>query len=142
MATTAAGYSHRSLAEKLGLKPGMSLCILRAPQGFVEQLGTVKEKLAIHTSLQSDCDVIHLFMTEKDQLHALIPKLLTVLSSNTTLWVSWPKRSSGVQSDVSENSLRDILLPHGLVDVKVIAVDAVWSGLKFVYRKTHRHETR
>ena len=130
-----AGYSKRQLADKLGLKPGTAKAILEAPEGFESLLGTDE----FDTSLDQDTyDFIHFFAIADIALRNSFPILAKRLKPNGMLWISWPKKSSGVETDLTETKVREIGLNCGLVDVKICAIDATWSGLKFVYRLKDR----
>jgi hypothetical protein len=129
-----AGYSKRSLEEKLGLKTGMKAIILQPPAGYALNV----EGIAIQKRLTRSLDFIQFFSKQRSELEAIFPKLKAGLAAAGSLWISWPKGTSGVQTDLNENVVREIGLANGLVDVKVIAVDETWSGLKFVYRLKDR----
>ncbi len=136
---TTAGYSGKPLAQKLGIKPGQRACALHAPPGYAQLLSAPdgvdwQPELGGPHSL----DFIHYFSMEAAGLVADFPALKAGLAYDGTLWISWPKKASGVQTDLDENVVRELGLQTGLVDVKVAAVDAVWSGLKFVYRLADR----
>jgi len=133
-----AGYSKRSLVDKLGIKSGHKLYIGNAPPGYMKTLGPVPENAVLAKSLSSTCDFIQFFTREKAELAAEFPRLKKHLAPNGSLWVSWPKGASSVPTDLNENIAREIGLKNGLVDVKVCAVDDVWSGLKFVFRLKDR----
>ncbi|HEV2965012.1 MAG TPA: DUF3052 domain-containing protein [Candidatus Angelobacter sp.] len=133
-----AGYSKRSLVDKLGIKPGYRAYIGNPPAGYDKTLGELPPKAAIAKSLKSPCDFIQFFTTEKSVLNEAFPKLKKNLDLAGTLWISWPKGASKVKTDLNENVVREIGLSNGLVDVKVCAVDEVWSGLKFMYRLKDR----
>lgn len=133
-----AGYSKRSLVDKLGIKPGNRVYLGNAPDHYMSLLGPLPAEARVLKSLSPPCDFIQFFVKEKDKLESSFPKLKNALASNGTLWISWPKGASKVQTDMNENIARDIGLRNGLVDVKVCAVDDVWSGLKFVYRLKDR----
>lgn len=135
------GYSGTPLAKKLGLKPGMATLFLDLPDHLCDLART--EGLArVATSLDGvtarEFDLIHGFETARERLADRLPALRAALKADGMLWLSWPKKSSGVQTSITEDVLRELILPTGLVDVKVCAVDAVWSGLKFVFRKELR----
>ncbi|MBW8299676.1 MAG: DUF3052 domain-containing protein [Hydrogenophaga sp.] len=135
------GYSGTPLAKKLGLKPGMATLFLDLPEHLRDL--TLTEGLArVETRLDGattrDFDLIHTFETSRERLADRLPALRVALKADGMLWLSWPKKSSGVQTSITEDVLREVILPTGLVDVKVCAVDAVWSGLKFVFRKELR----
>jgi hypothetical protein len=133
-----AGYSKRSLVDKLGIKPGYRVYIGNAPAGYDKTLGELPAKAAATKSLKGPCDFIQFFTSEKSTLNMAFPKLKKNLDLAGTLWISWPKGASKVKTDLNENVVREIGLSNGLVDVKVCAVDEVWSGLKFMYRLKDR----
>ena len=133
-----AGYSGKPLVTKLGIKPGATIAILNAPRGYDRILGKmprdVKRKIAAVGAL----DFVQFFTAEKRELERRFPVLERALAPAGMLWISWPKKASGVTTDLTEDRIRAIGLAHGLVDVKVAAVDDVWSGLKFVRRLKDR----
>ncbi len=133
-----AGYSKRSLVEKLGIKPGVNIIILNAPDGYEKALGELPANVSVASSLGSTLDLIQFFTKDREELDTNFPALKQALAHNGQLWISWPKKSAKIPTDLDENIIRDIGLQNGLVDVKVIAVDEVWSGLKFVYRVKDR----
>jgi len=135
-----AGYSGTPLIKKLGIKPGQRICILNAPQGYDKTLGALPAGIKPASRLGNPhaLDFIHLFTKELAQLASSFPKLKAALSFDGTLWISWPKKSAKVASDLDENMVREFGLGIGLVDVKVAAIDETWSGLKFVYRVKDR----
>jgi hypothetical protein len=137
MAQTA-GYSHRRLIDKLGLKAGQRAHIAGAPADYDEVLGPLPEDLVLVGRLQGSFDFVQFFTDRRAQLEKRFPALKKALKPDGMLWISWPKKTSGVATDVTEDVVRDIALSHGLVDVKVCAVDEVWSGLKLMYRKKDR----
>jgi hypothetical protein len=137
-ASTQAGYSGTPLAKKLGFKPGMKVLLTDMPQ-------TVRDEIAgncvglIEVSAPSDgFFAAHLFTTERAVLERDLPALMAAMDRDGFVWVSWPKKASKVPTDITEDTIREIALPIGLVDVKVCAVDAVWSGLKLMIRKELR----
>jgi hypothetical protein len=132
------GYSKRSLVEKLGIKPGLRVAILHAPQGYESTLGTLPDGIIPHADLDGSYDFIQAFTPHHDDLEAEFPHLKAALVPNGTLWISWLKGAAKRETDLNENIVREIGLNNGLVDVKVIAVDKDWSGLKFVYRLKDR----
>jgi hypothetical protein len=136
MAMTA-GYSGTPLAQKLGIKPGSRLLLVGAPIGFVpEPLPndvTVRRRRGA-----GQYEVVILFCPDARRLHAGFAALVEAITTAGALWVCWPKKASGVVSDLNENDVRDHGLTCGLVDVKVAAIDATWSGLKFVRRLADR----
>jgi hypothetical protein len=130
----AAGYSQRSLVEKLGIKPGARIAILNAPRGYRTILGKLPPGVTVSSAARGILPFIHFFTVDRAILEKQLPALLRVLAPDGALWVSWPKKASGVATDITEDVIRAIALPTGLVDVKVAAVDDVWSGLKLVRR--------
>jgi hypothetical protein len=133
-----AGYSQRSLVDKLGIKEGFRVSVLGAPPDYAATLGKLPPQVKLGTKLQEEMDFLHFFTTSRRELEQKFPVLKSSLAQNGLLWISWPKRSSGVATDLSENIIREIGLSNGLVDIKVCAVDETWSGLKFVYRVKDR----
>jgi hypothetical protein len=133
-----AGYSKRTLVEKLGIKPGMQVAVLGAPASYPSLLGTLPTGTTLRSRLPASAAFIHQFARRRKDLMADFPRLARALTDQGTLWISWPKQTSGVDTDLNENVVREIGLGHGLVDVKVAAVDEVWSGLKFVRRVVNR----
>jgi hypothetical protein len=133
-----AGYSKRSLAVKLGIKPGMPVIALGAPPNYAALVAPLPEGSSVRTRLTPGARFIHQFARRRGDLETAFPRLAKALADDGTLWISWPKKASGVATDLTEDVLREIGLPLGLVDVKVCAVDDVWSGLKFVRRKENR----
>jgi len=130
-----AGYSNRRLADKLGLKPCTAKAILEAPEGFESLIGTDD----FDTSLDQDTyDFIHFFASAEIALRNIFPVVAKRLKPNGMVWISWPKKSSGVETDLTENIVREIGLTNGLVDVKICSIDSKWSGLKFMYRLKDR----
>jgi hypothetical protein len=131
-----AGYSGTPLVKKLGIKPGFKIAFLNAPAGYAEELD-LPSGVTISTSGKL-LDFAQLFVKNEKELKRDFSKYAKRLNASGMLWVSWPKKSSGVSSDLSENVVREIGLAARLVDVKVCAVSEVWSGLKFVYRLKDR----
>ena len=130
----AAGYSKKSLVEKLGIKGGFAISIIGAPENYAATLGKLPSNVKQSKKLKGSLDFIQFFCSQRSLLEDRFPTLKGALSPSGMLWVSWPKASSGVPADLTENVVREIGLRNGLVDVKVCAVDEVWSGLMFVYR--------
>lgn len=133
-----AGYSQRSLSEKLGIKPGTRVVALGAPRTYSSLLGRLPPGATLHSRLSAHPPFIHRFVRRRHELRVDFPRLANALRDGGTLWISWPKKASGVDTDLDENIVREIGLAEGLVDVKVCAVDEVWSGLKFVRRVGNR----
>lgn len=136
----AAGYSGTPLIKKLGIKPGQRACILNAPDDYPETLGSLPAGLRLTHRLPNtrSLDFIHYFTKERKQLDKIFPQLKAALNWDGMLWISWPKGASKLPTDLNENIVREIGLHFGLVDVKVAAIDAIWSGLKFVHRVENR----
>jgi len=132
------GYSKRSLTEKLGIKEGFRIAILNPPQNYAPMLGALPSGVTVDARCATGLDLIHCFVRSRREAASAISALKDNISSRGALWVSWPKASSGVRTDLNENVIREIGLKTGLVDVKVCAVDETWSGLKFVYRLKDR----
>ena len=133
-----AGYSKTPLVRKLGIKPGLKIHFSNPPDNLQSLLGELPDKTTTIVELNGLVDYIHIFTKSKDELQTQFPILKAGLAQNGLLWISWPKKASKVTTDLNENIVRDIGLQNGLVDVKVCAVDEIWSGLKFVYRLKDR----
>lgn len=130
-----AGYSGTPLAKKLGIKPGATVCTLDAPKNY-RQL--VRERMTLVTRLDGSADTVHVFATKRARLEEALRSCMAKMRQDAALWVSWPKRSSKVDTDITEDTIRSLALPMGLVDIKVCAVDETWSGLKLVVRRENR----
>lgn len=133
-----AGYSGTPLYKKLGLQAGMRVRLVHAPGDYADRVAPVADGLVFSSRLRKDVDLCHLFVTRAAELQRRLPELMTVIRQNGCIWVSWPKKASGVATDITETTIRDKALPLGLVDIKVCAVDEIWSGLKLVIRKENR----
>lgn len=133
-----AGYSGTPLHRKLGLKPGMTVAIVDPPAQYWELLTGRPDDLTVVDPATSGLDFAHVFVTARAGLTDRLRALRGTIAMNGMVWVSWPKKSSGVPTDVTESVVREGGLEAGLVDVKICAVDEVWSGLKFVIRKADR----
>jgi uncharacterized RDD family membrane protein YckC len=132
------GYSPRSLVQKLGIKPATRIAIVNAPRGYRTTLGKLPPGVRVAAAARGSLPFIQFFTTSRKALEGKFAALVRALASDGALWVSWPKRASGVATDVTEDVVRAVALPRGLVDVKVCAVDEVWSGLKLVRRLKDR----
>ena len=132
-----AGYSGTPLINKLGIRAGYRLAFVQAPVAYEVLLGPLPEGAA-DGEAPGPLDFIQVFATSRSELEAQFPRWKEALAANGMLWVSWPKRAARVPTDLDENVVREIGLAHGLVDVKVVAVDDTWSGLKFVFRLRDR----
>ena len=128
------GYSGKPLFEKIGLKPGMQCLPLNPPNHFEDLMAGAEGVTFLDAP--AEADVVHLFCTDRATLDAQFEAALSHVAQGGMLWVSWPKKSSPLFQDLTEDGLRDVLLPTGWADVKVCAVDPDWSGLKFLRRKT------
>jgi hypothetical protein len=133
-----AGYSSTPLAKKLGFKEGFRAGFVNAPKSFEKELGSLPDGVEICEALRKPLNLIVLFVDSQKMLKKEFPQLAKKLPGNGMLWIAWPKKASGIITDLSENIIRDIGLAAGLVDVKVCAVNDIWSGLKFVYRLKDR----
>ena len=136
-----AGYSKRSLVEKLGIKPNSDIAIVNAPAGFHTTLGPLPAGVVLRSKPNKPLPFIHAFFLNSKKLDLQFPALKKALQESGALWISWPKKAAKIETDLTDNVVREIGLRHGLVDIKVCAVDEVWSGLKFVYRLEERGKT-
>ncbi len=130
-----AGYSKRSLPEKLGIKEGTELGVLNPPPDYDQTLTPLPEGVSRVKRLKPSMGFIHFFTKKRAELLKRFPELKKHLAPKGVLWISWPKGSSKVETDLNENVVRDIGLANGMVDIKVCAVDEVWSGLRFAFRR-------
>lgn len=133
-----AGYSGTPLIKKLGIKDGFRVALVNSPKRFKKELGSLPEKAKFVPCVTDSLDVILLFVNSEVELRTRFVVLAANLVANGMVWVAWPKKSSGVATDLSFTNVQRIGLDAGLVDVKVCAVNDVWSGLKFVYRLKDR----
>ena len=132
------GYSGTPLARKLSLKDGMRAWRDGMPASVCEEIAAAGLALQLLDKPESPIDAAHIFVTERADLTAKLHLLLPLLEPTGMIWVSWPKKAAKVPSDITEDVIREVCLPMGLVDVKVCAVDATWSGLKLVVRRQNR----
>jgi hypothetical protein len=133
-----AGYSGTPLVQKLMIKPGHRLALLDAPDGFSKVLGALPDGVSVTGKLGAAHDVVLLFVTARSDLEKRFAKTAKHLDPAGGLWVAWPKKASGVATDVTEDVVREVALAAGLVDVKVCAIDDTWSGLRCVVRLEDR----
>jgi hypothetical protein len=133
-----AGYSGTPLAQKLGIKAGQKVAIIGGPAGYGKLLAPLPDSVSFATKVEPDATFIHLFVSERKTLEKELKRLRKLVADTGILWVSWPKKSSGVTTDVTEDIIRETCLPLGLVDVKVCAIDETWSGLKLMVRRENR----
>jgi nucleoside-diphosphate-sugar epimerase len=138
----AAGYSGTPLAKKLGITQGRTVVAIGAPRNYKTLLAPLPPKVRFVTRDDGSADIVHLFVTERRELAERLARLVTTIQPTAAVWVSWPKKASGVATTVTEDVIREIALPLGFVDVKVCAVDERWSGLKLVIRKAVRTRSR
>ncbi|HVG32804.1 MAG TPA: hypothetical protein VM911_06985 [Pyrinomonadaceae bacterium] len=133
-----AGYSGTPLAKKLGIKEGYRIALVNAPQNFADELGPLPACVVIVKRLQPSLNLILFFAASQSELSKRFPELAKRLVPNGMLWVAWPKKSSGIATDLSFEVVQSIGLAEGMVDTKVCAVNDVWSGLRFVIRLNDR----
>jgi len=136
-----AGYSGTPLPKKLGIKEGHSVAILDAPAGFDKTLGALPDDVVVQSQLgagRKPIDVVIVFVTRRAELRRRLSAMRRSMAQTGGLWVAWPKKASGVVTDMTEDVVRDVALPTGLVDNKVCAIDGTWSGLRLVIRLENR----
>ena len=136
-----AGYSGTPLVKKLGIKPGSNIVLVNAPSDYATELDLPSD-VTVNSRSGKPLDFAQLFVKSEKELTKKFSRYAKRLNPAGMLWVSWPKKSSGVSTDLSENIVRDIGLAAGLVDVKICAVNQVWSGLKFVFRLKDRAKVK
>ena len=137
-----AGYSGTPLAKKLGIKEGHVVALLDAPDELESTLGGLPDDVRVRRSARGRADVIVSFHTRRSHFERRLPVLLRAMDVDGGLWVAWPKRASGVETDMTEDVVREVALPIDLVDNKVCAIDDVWSGLRVVWRREVRDARR
>lgn len=133
-----AGYSHNPLNQKLGLKPGFRIAVINAPDRYWDLVHPLPDGASVFGGRARRLDFVHMFAERRAELARALSKLIARIKPEGMIWVSWPKRTSGVPTDITEDVVRELALPLGLVDVKVCAVDETWSALKLVIRVEHR----
>jgi hypothetical protein len=135
-----AGYSGTPLPVKLGIGEDDEVALIGAPERFEDTLGDLPGVASLHTDLADDAryDVIVAFMTRRSELEAELPRLRARMAPACGLWIAWPKRASGVPTDLTDDVVREVALPTGLVDNKVCAIDQTWTGLRLVIRRENR----
>jgi hypothetical protein len=138
MNTQTSGYSGTPLAKKLGLTENCGVCALNAPNDYLELLAPIPSGVLFKEKPDSSTDIVHIFAEQKMPLHAKLIELRSAIKANGVIWVSWPKKASKVPTDITEDTIRELALPLGLVDIKVCSVNEIWSGLKLVIRKELR----
>ena len=132
------GYSGTPLAAKLGIKPGSRVRLVNAPADYKAWLEPIPEGVRFDARVNSSTDIVHVFSRDRAELSRLLAVYRKTLRSDGAVWVSWPKKTAKVETDIVEDTIRELALPLGFVDVKVCAVSEVWSGLKLVVRKELR----
>ena len=132
------GYSGTLLPQKLGIKAGFVVTTIAVPPHYRALLGALPADVRFSTRASKTTDIVHMFVMRAAILDARLRRTIGRVRPDATIWVSWPKKASKIATDVTEQTIRDIALPLGLVDVKVCAIDETWSGLKLVVRKANR----
>jgi len=138
LATPTPGYSGTPLARKLGIAAGARVAVVNEPPGYRDWLAPVPEGVRFEARVSAATDVAHLFVDRRADLERLLDSSRSLIAPAVAVWVSWPKKASKVPTDITEDTIRELALPLGFVDVKVCAVSDVWSGLKLVIRKALR----
>jgi hypothetical protein len=133
-----AGYSGTPLAQKLGIKPAMTVTVINEPADYRQLLGKGADGVEFSDRTETDSSFVHLFTTRRSELEKQLIRLRKKIPDTGTIWVSWPKRVSGITTDLTEDVIRAVALPLGFVDVKVCAIDETWSGLKLMVRRANR----
>jgi nucleoside-diphosphate-sugar epimerase len=134
----AAGYSGTPLAKKLGIKAGFDVVLLAEPHSFRALLAPLPDHVSFSDRIDGPCDLLVSFATERSVVEGDRAAIADAIFPAGAWWMAWPKKASKVPTDITEDVVRAVVLPHGLVDVKVCAIDDVWSGLKIVHRKDRR----
>ena len=134
------GYSGTPLSKKLGFKSPMQLVVLEAPAKYESMVGELPQGVSLTKAIGKATDMVHVFATSQSTLSKHLANLRKTLRDEATVWVSWPKKASKFETDITEDTIRELALPLGFVDIKVCAVSEVWSGLKLVVRKELRGE--
>lgn len=132
------GYSGTPLVKKLGIKAPMQLVVIGAPTDYRSIVGTLPPGVSLGATASESTDLVHVFATERAVLSSNLTTLRKKLGDEAAVWVSWPKKASKAATDITEDTVRELALPLGFVDIKVCAVTEVWSGLKLVVRKELR----
>jgi hypothetical protein len=132
------GYAGTPLAKKLGITERSRVFAKYAPSDYAQLLKPIPQGAVFEKKISEDTDIVHVFGEKKSSLKAELVALRKSIKSDAAVWVSWPKKASKVQTDITEDTVRELALPLGFVDVKVCAVSEVWSGLKLVVRKELR----
>ncbi|WP_334400969.1 DUF3052 domain-containing protein [Bradyrhizobium sp. AZCC 2289] len=133
-----AGYSGKPVVQKLGIKPGFRIFVGHAPAGYSDIVGKLPDDVTVAVRLKPPLDMVHVFATQAAGLAGKLGSYRAAIEPDGMIWVSWPKKASGVATDLTDVVVRDTALPLGLIDIKVCAIDDLWSGLKFVIPKDQR----
>ena len=132
------GYSGTPLVKKLGIKAGTTLLPVGAPPEYLKLVAPLPENVTLAKRAIPELDMVHIFTRRRAELAAALKKYKSHIKQDGAIWVSWPKKASKVPTDITEDTIRELALPMGLVDIKVCAVDETWSGLKLVIRRVNR----
>ena len=135
-----AGYSDKAVMQKLGVKPGFRIFVDGAPSAYRKIVGSLPADVMVKSALKPPVDMVHVFVEQTAGLAGKLRRYRAAIVPNGMIWVSWPKKSSGLATDLSDVVIRGTALPLGLVDTKICAIDDVWSGLKFVIPKNQRED--
>jgi hypothetical protein len=135
---TMTGYSETPLPQKLGIKPSLTVVTINAPPDYRRLLGPIPENVTFSDRLKANSGFVPVFTKKRSELEKTLSVLREKIADAGTVWVSWPKKSSGIPADLTEDLIRAVALPLGFVDVKVCAIDETWSGLKLMVRKENR----
>ena len=139
---TMAGYSGTPLPQKLGIKPGTVVVAIDAPGNYHKLLDKIPSGVNFATRPVGNTKFVHLFVKERRILEKHLQSLRRKIADDAAVWVSWPKKSSGIATDITEDVIRAIAAPLGFVDIKVCAIDEIWSGLKLMIRKENRKSNK
>lgn len=134
----ATGYSGTPLAKKLGIKSGHRMLVTGAPEDYLQLLAPLPDQVLFEKKAGPAIDIAHVFVAKRADLERQLQELRKKLKPDAALWISWPKKASKIPSEITEDTIRELALPLGFVDIKVCAVSAIWSGLKLVLRKELR----
>lgn len=133
-----AGYSGTPLVKKLGILEGTKLFLANAPKEYMKLISPLPEGVKVVSRISDGIDIAHIFSTKEVHLIKTLRDTLPRIKQTGMIWISWPKKSANVPTDITEDTIRNVALPLGLVDIKVCAIDDIWSGLKLVIRKENR----
>jgi len=133
-----AGYSDTPLAKKLGVKEGSHIVVAGAPPYYFSLLEPLPARVHFSSRMTDVTDIVHVFSTRRAELQGMLSRYRQTLKPTGMVWVSWPKKAAKASTDITEDTIREIALPLGFVDIKVCAIDDLWSGLKLVIRKELR----